>query len=101
MIQLGLKWTAQVLKGNTPTEGEPVEIKGGDKVRIVQRNGCMAHTRDNPKEGVVIGISWLQLYGDYGKYRFAKICLDNGEIVDKPARKSFWTMHDGLPEYGE
>ena len=31
-----------------------VRVKVGDRVRIVTANGCMAHTRDNPREGAVV-----------------------------------------------
>ncbi|MDO8496211.1 MAG: hypothetical protein Q7S43_02040 [bacterium] len=79
-----------------------IRIDTRDRVRVITANGCMAHIRDNPREGQVIEIEMKRLYGGGSeKYRYAHIRLDNGSIIEKPAEPRFWLMHEGLPEYQE
>lgn len=78
------------------------QIGINDRVRIVAMNGCMAHTRDNVREGVVIGFETKPVLGSGGhKHRYAKIRLDNGEILERCAESRFWSVYEGLSEYQE
>ncbi|MBI2068527.1 MAG: hypothetical protein HYT67_00235 [Candidatus Yanofskybacteria bacterium] len=64
-----------------------VRVKVGDRVRIVTANGCMAHTRDNPREGTVVKKFSQKLYGGGNElYEYFQIRLDSGELVEKPAK---------------
>ena len=82
-----------------------IKLRVGDKVRIVQMNGCMAHVRDNPREGVVIdfvekkGLLWTSM--PRVEKTFAKIRLETGELIEKCSAPRLWIKHDGLPEYQE
>ena len=68
-------------------------------------NGCMAHVKDNPREGVVIGINREQVYGGehshYPENMYADIRLDNGNVVKHCAAPRLWYEKDGLFEYQE
>ena len=76
-------------------------MRVGSRVRIVEMNGCMAETRHNPREGVVVEINSKKVYGDTSKRRYAKIRLDDGTVVEKCAEPRLWIKYDGLMEYQE
>ena len=79
-----------------------MEIKVGDRVRIVSMNGCMAHARDDPREGTVTRIDTKRIYGSgTSKHRYAQIRLDSGDIIEKCAESGPWSIYEGLPEYQE
>ncbi len=78
-----------------------MKIHIGDRVRIVTANGCMAHVRDNPREGTVVRFVERKVYGSISKVRYTQIRLDNGDIIEKCAEPGLWSMHEGLPEYQE
>jgi len=79
-----------------------VQVKVGDRVRIVTANGCMAHTRDNPREGTVVIKFSQKLHGGGDElYEYFRIRLDSGELVEKPANFGYWNLCEGLPEYRE
>lgn len=81
---------------------ESVRIDVGDRVRIVTANGCMAHIKNNPREGTVIEIEEKKLYGGgFKKFRYAHIKLDSGCVIEKPAEPRFWLVCDNLPEHQE
>jgi hypothetical protein len=82
-------------------QGVAVELKVKHRVRIVQANGCMAHVKENPREGQVVRFIRKQLYGSTRYYRFAEIKLDSGETIVKTANPGEWNLCDGLPEYQE
>ncbi len=79
----------------------PIKLSAGNRVRIVSMNGCMAHSRENPREGVIISIIKKKVYGDTKERPYAQIQLDNGNLTEKCAEPHLWTSHDGLPEYRE
>ena len=77
-------------------------LRRGERVRIVRADGCMAHIRNNPREGVVLRIRNENIYGcGNDLVPFAEIRLDNGEIVKKIAERRLWAVCEGLPEYQE
>lgn len=80
-------------------------LRIGERVRIVRADGCMAHIRNDPREGVVINIRKEKVYGGdsvpYPDNIYAEIRLDDGKIVKKCAVRRLWTVHDGLPEFQE
>ncbi len=77
-------------------------LRRGERVRIVRADGCMAHIRNNPREGVVLRIKNEKVYGSgTDPIPYAEIKLDNGEIIKKVAERRLWTVCDGLPEYQE
>ena len=80
-----------------------MNLSVGERVRIVTMNGCMAHVRENPREGIVVKIfSKKKVYGDdFEKYKYVTIKLDDGTIIEKCAEPRLWNIHDGLPEYRE
>lgn len=79
-----------------------VRVEFNDRVRIVSMNGCMGHVRDGAREGVVIGFETKRVYGSGGhKYRYAKIRLDNDDVIERCAEPRLWSQHEGLPEYQE
>lgn len=84
---------------------KPIKLRVGNRVRVVEANGCMAHVRENPREGVVIdfveqkGLLWTTT--PKVEKTYARIRLDSGEIIEKCSAPRLWTKHDGLPEYQE
>lgn len=76
-------------------------ISLGDRVRIVSMNGCMAHIRENIREGQIVSVRQHRPKGALKEYTFATIQLDNGETVEKCAESRLWNLHNGLPEYQE
>jgi hypothetical protein len=76
-------------------------VRVGERVRIVEMNGCMAHVRGRVQAGTVIGISSAPVYGDWGyKIPWADIKLDEGYITKRSAEPRLWTRHeDGTMEH--
>ena len=71
----------------------------GQRVRIVEMDGCMAHVRGKAEEGIVIGIIREQVYGDTRKRPYAQIALDNGRNTKLCAEPQLWTEYEGAQEY--
>lgn len=78
-----------------------IKLTVGIRVRIVSMNGCMAHARENLREGVITEIIKKKVYGDTREGPYAQIQLDNGDFIEKCAEPWFWTIFDRLPEYQE
>lgn len=79
----------------------PTKLSVGNRVCIVSMNGCMAHSRENPRKGVIIAIIKKKVYGDTKERPYAQIQLDDGDLTEKCSEPHIWTLYDDLPEYRE
>jgi hypothetical protein len=73
----------------------------GQRVRLVQMDGCMATVRNNIREGVVTGFIKRKLYPEDRPTEMAVVRLDNGEVVERVNSRSLWLEHEGMLEYRE
>ena len=84
---------------------DSIKLYLGCRVRIVSMNGCMAHVRENIREGVIIKFFENKGPGFSGVTReerkYVLIKLDNDNRIARPAVSRLWTMNDNLPEYHE
>lgn len=75
-------------------------VQMGETVRLVQMDGCMAHVRGRLVQGVVVGLSMRQIYGDTQLRPWASIRLDDGSLDQRCAERRLWFRHvDGIMEY--
>lgn len=75
-------------------------LKIGERVRLVQMDGCMAHIRGRIEEGSVVGLDMKQNYGDIKMRPWASIRLQDGSLSERCAEPSQWFRHtDGIMEY--
>jgi hypothetical protein len=77
----------------------PNDLMVGQRVRLADMNGCMAHRRENVRDGEIISLTRKKVSGDFQERWYADIKLTSGEIVSRCADRYLWTMHDGILEY--
>lgn len=71
----------------------------GEHVRIVEMNGCMAHSRENIRDGVVRRFVTRQVYGDSQLRSYAVIQLQDGTLMERVAEPNLWFEFEGVLEY--
>jgi hypothetical protein len=75
-------------------------VQVGERVRLVQMDGCMAHIRGKIEEGIVEALDMKQAYGDSQLRPWATIRLADGSSSERCALPSDWFRHsDGVMEY--
>jgi hypothetical protein len=76
-------------------------VKSGQRVRLVQMDGCMAHVRGRVDEGTVEALETKTVYGDSTERPYARIRFDDGRIEDRCAERHCWYPNetDGVMEY--
>lgn len=77
-----------------------VAVRVGERVRIVQMEGCMAHIRTDVRSGHVQEINAKTVYGDTELRPLVLVALDEGGFITLCAEQSNWTRtDDGVMEY--
>lgn len=73
----------------------------GERVRLVEDRGCMAHIRGPVREGVVQAIKIKSEHNGFYKYPTAVILLDDcAYTIERCAEPRLWQRHtDGIMEY--
>lgn len=74
-------------------------VRVGQRVNLVQWDGCMAHIRGRVQTGKVLQITSEKVYGDH-KYRpYVLIQLEDGTQTKRVAERNYWFERDGVMEY--
>ena len=85
----------------TTTTLPPVPVRMGQRVRLVRMDGCMAHVRNDIREGTVVGFAKKNIYGSDRIHEYVQIKLDDNRMMERLTDPSLWIVHEGVAEYHE